>query len=50
VNNPCSTSHPFAVWEQTGTGHVLRFFADEYLAMQFAVSVSGQVIDNPINH
>lgn len=29
----------WAVWEHLPTGRVLHTFADEYLAMQFAVSV-----------
>jgi hypothetical protein len=41
---------PYAVWEQTSTGRYLHLFHDEFLAMQFAVSVSSQVIDNPIEH
>jgi hypothetical protein len=47
---PDNTEHPFAVWELTGTGRVLRTFPDEYLAMQFVVNNGGKVIANPINH
>ncbi len=42
-------SDPYAVWEVVDTGRVLRFFPDEYLAMQFAVNNGGQVIPNPAN-
>lgn len=38
---------PYAVCEITATGRVLRVFADEYLAMQFAVNNGSQVVRNP---
>jgi len=42
-------THPYAVWELTHTGRVLRTFPDEYLAMQFVVNNGGTVIPNPVN-
>ena len=33
----------WSVWEHTPTGRRLHTFADEYLAMQFAVSVGSTV-------
>lgn len=40
----------YAVWLTLHTGRVLVTFADEWLAMQFAVKHSTQVIANTINH
>ena len=48
-----ATSHAltgWAVWEHTPTGQILRTFADEYLAMQFAVSVGSVSKPYDINH
>lgn len=42
--------YPYAVWETTPTGRVLRFFEDEDLAIQFVVNNGGTVINNPIKH
>lgn len=39
--------HPFAVWETTGTGQVLRTFPDEDLAAQFIINNGGAIIPNP---
>lgn len=39
--------HPFAVWEKTDTGQVLRTFPDEYLAGQFVLNNGGEVTPNP---
>ena len=48
---PCSTTHPFAVWEHTPTGRILRTFPDSDLAAQFCIqNGGGEVIPNPINH
>jgi hypothetical protein len=44
------STDPYAVWLCTDTGRVLVTFSDEYLAMQFAVRHSTQVIVNPIDH
>ncbi len=41
---------PYAVWEHLSTGRFLHLFYDEFMAMQFAVSISSQVISNPIKH
>lgn len=43
------SSDPYAVWIQLDTGRALVTFDDEYLAMQFAVRHSTQVINNPIS-
>lgn len=40
----------FAVWEHLPTGRVLRTFADEFLAQQFAVSVGSQYFPFTPNH
>ncbi len=44
---PDSTTHPYAVWETTGTGRVLRTFPDEDLAAQFIINNGGELIANP---
>ena len=41
------TATEWGVWEHLPTGRVLRTFADEDLAMQFAVSVGSKV--EPLN-
>ena len=46
---PCSTTHPFACWESTGTGMILRTFPDSDLAAQFVINNGGEVIANPCN-
>lgn len=44
-----SATHPFAVWELTGTGYVLRTFPDSDLAAQFIINNGGALIANPCN-
>ncbi len=45
-----ATSHPFAVWELTGTGRILRTFPDTDLAGQFCINNGGgDIIPNPCN-
>ena len=44
------STDPYAVWLSSDTGCVLVTFADEWLAMQFAVKHSTQVIRNEIKH
>lgn len=43
-----NTAHPFAVWELTGTGRVLRTFPDIDLAAQWVINNGGTIIRNPI--
>ncbi len=44
-----STTHPFAVWEHTHTGRILRTFPDADLAAQFIINNGGELIANPCN-
>lgn len=43
------STDPWAVWLESDTGRSLVTFADEDLAMQYAVKHSTQVIVNPID-
>lgn len=43
---PYGESGPFVVWEHTHYGRVLWRFADEDLAIQFAVSIGSVVEPN----
>lgn len=42
-----ATTHPYAAWEVTATGQILRTFPDEYLATQFALTHGTPPIPNP---
>lgn len=43
---PYGESGPYVVWEHTGNMRVMWRFADEDMAMQFAVSVGSKVESN----